>query len=116
MGPGFGNTVAHVTDETFGQQVRRRRELLGLSARQFAEAADVHRNTLAKVENDADGVEELTKARILKALDRLEKLYGTDDPERMVSHIKLPNGTEVWFEGSPDGVAEMVAKFLADRD
>lgn len=108
--------LARVTTETVGQQVKRRRIALQLSVRQLAAKANVDRARIAAIEADSDKVREITTSRVLATLERLEKGYGADDPDRIVSHLKLPDGTEAWFEGSADGVAEAVAKFLAQRD
>lgn len=115
VGSGRTSTLARVRDETVGQQVARRRDALGMSVRALQEATGVHRNTIGKIEKDDPSVEEFTIARLIQGLEKLERRYGMDDPERTVSRIRLPDGTEVYFEGSPDGVAEAAEAFLAKR-
>lgn len=111
-----GTTVTRVTEESTGHHVRRRREALGKSVRQLAEDSGVHRNTIGKIEADDPSVEDFTVQRLLRALDRLEHRYSTHDPERVLSRVTLPDGTTAVFEGSPDGVAEALAKFLESRN
>lgn len=115
MGRHVAITLPRVADETVGQQVTRRRQALGLSGRELHEKSGVHRNTIAKIEKDDPTVEEFTVARLLQALDRLEHRYGVDQPDRVVSRVRLPDGTEVFFEGDAAGVAEAAEAFLAKR-
>lgn len=115
MGKGNASTLARVANETVGQQVARRRTALKLSVRELHERSGVHRNTIAKIEKDDPSVEEFTTARLLQALDRLEHRWGTNDPDRIVSRIRLSDGTEVFFEGDATGVAQAAEAFLAKR-
>lgn len=108
--------VTRVTDELAGARIKSRRLALGLSLRAMAEESGVHRTTLTRIESGAPGVEEHSMSRVLATLDRLEHRYGLDDPSHTVSVIELPDGSRVTFTGSPDGVAEAAARFLASRD
>lgn len=116
MATKLSSRVAPVTDETTGGAVVRRRTALGLSVRRLQEESGVHRNTIAKIERDDASVEEFTVARVIAALDRLERRYSTDDPNYIVSRIELPDGSKLFFEGTPGDVGEAVAKYLAERD
>lgn len=108
--------VSAVTQDSAGQAARRRREALGLSVRQMEAEAGIGRATISRIENDDPKVEGFTRERLMRALDKLEKRFGTDDPERVLSRVQLPDGTVIVFEGTPDGVAEAVADYLRRRN
>lgn len=108
--------VSVVVEETPGGRAKRRRETLGLSLRQAAEVTNVGRATIAKLENDDPSVDEVSHMRLASAYDRLERRYGLEEPTKIVNVLELPDGTRVVFEGSPEGVAEAAARFLAERE
>ena len=52
----------------FGMAVRRRRQVLGLSQERLAEAADVHRNFVGKIERGEQNISIDSMVRFAKAL------------------------------------------------
>src|SRR3712207_4453156 len=109
-------TLSLVTEgETTGQAVRRRRKVLRLSGPQLADEIGVHRNTIGRIERDEPNVDHDTIEAVLVGLERLEKRWGADRPDDVVQVIELPDGTKATFTGSVDNVAELVARFLANR-
>lgn len=98
---------------TPGQQVQSRRKALGMSAAELARQARVHRNTVTAIEKDDGGRDKL--AAVQATLGRLEEEVGMDTPDIVTNRITLPDGTQVVFAGSADGVAEAAARFLSQR-
>lgn len=108
-------TLPPVTDETRGQQFANRREALRMSVRQLHEATGIARGTIAKIEHDDPSVEDFTVERLARELDRLERRHGIENPDQVLQVVELPDGTRVTHTGSPAGVAEAAARFLAER-
>lgn len=87
-------------------QVRARRERLGVDAKELAESAGIHRNTLAAIEKGQSG-HRLTLVKVLNALAELEKAagIGAPPPERTSTEphivvVRLRNDEgEVVLEG-----------------
>lgn len=68
-----------MSDETFGDEVRRRRGELELSQRELAELAGVRPETVGKVERGAP-FRQVTRRCLIRALDAVEN--GDDTPSR----------------------------------
>lgn len=105
--------VGHVETESTGELARARREALGLSKRRAAQATGVSRPTIDKVEDDDPTADELSVSRLMAAYARLEN--RDPEPVEIVNVIELEDGTRVTFTGSPDGVAEAAARFIAEH-
>jgi transcriptional regulator with XRE-family HTH domain len=68
----------HMAD--FGKHVRGWRMVLGLTAQQVAERADITRDTLRKIETGDPGVSFGNVAQVLRALGVLDQVIGAVDP------------------------------------
>ena len=66
--------------DTFGAHVRGWRMVLGLTAQQVAERADITRDTLRKIENGDPGVGFGNVAQVLRALGVLDQTIDAVDP------------------------------------
>lgn len=64
----------------FGEHVRGWRMVLGLTAQQVAERADITRDTLRKIESGNLNVSFLNVAQVLRALGVLDQAVGALDP------------------------------------
>lgn len=64
----------------FGEHVRGWRMVLGLTARQVAERADITRDTLRKIETGDSGVNFRSVAQVLRALGVLDQVVEATDP------------------------------------
>ena len=64
----------------FGEHVRGWRMVLGLTAQQVAERADITRDTLRKIENGDPGVGFGNVAQVLRALGVLDQTIDAVDP------------------------------------
>ena len=64
----------------FGQHVRGWRMVLGLTAQQVAERADITRDTLRKIETGDPGVSFRNVAQVLRALGILDQVVEAVDP------------------------------------
>lgn len=64
----------------FGQHVRGWRMVLGLTAQQVAERADITRDTLRKIESGNANVGFNNVAQVLRALGLLDQVVSTVDP------------------------------------
>lgn len=108
-------TLAPVTDENLGAEIRRRRiALLGdRSQSRLAREAKMHRNTIMNAEKGE--VDHITAAAILATLDRLEKRAGTANPDEILNTIRLASGVEVTFRGPENDVREELERFFAQR-
>jgi transcriptional regulator with XRE-family HTH domain len=98
-----------------GEQIRTRRERLGMSVRALATESGVDRSRIAAAES-GHSVRPATLGAIEAALDRLEdEMSGPyDSKDRSTSTVTLPSGERVTFEGpSSDVVIDLVEKFLA---
>lgn len=67
---------------TFGEHVRGWRMVLGLTAQQVAERADITRDTLRKIEAGDPGVRFGSVMQVLRALGVLDQVVDTTDPLR----------------------------------
>ena len=80
--------------ETLGEQVRRRREAIGLNKMEFAARAGVNRNWLAQLEKDEANPRPSSINTVLRALDDLEAEMGIDstggDPDMVVVTMDAP--------------------------
>lgn len=65
---------------TFGEHVRGWRMVLGLTAQQVAERADITRDTLRKIETGHPGVSFHSVAQVLRALGVLDRAVDAIDP------------------------------------
>lgn len=65
---------------TFGEHVRGWRMVLGLTAQQVAERADITRDTLRKIETGEPGVRFGSVMQVLRALGVLEQVVEATDP------------------------------------
>lgn len=70
-------------DESTGQEIRRRREALGMSASALSKESQVDRGVLAKIEADAASVRPSSIGAVRAALGRLEEESGMDLPSRV---------------------------------
>lgn len=66
--------------ETFGEHVRGWRMVLGLTAQQVAERANISRDTLRKIETGNSSVAFENVAQVLRALGILETVVNAADP------------------------------------
>lgn len=66
----------------FGEHVRGWRMVLGLTAQQVAERADITRDTLRKIERGDPGVSFRNVTQVLRALGVLEATVDAVDPLR----------------------------------
>ncbi|MFF8188324.1 helix-turn-helix domain-containing protein [Microbacterium sp. NPDC016588] len=64
----------------FGAHVRGWRMVLGLTAQQVAERADITRDTLRKIETGDAGVNFRSVAQVLRALGILDQVVDATDP------------------------------------
>lgn len=64
----------------FGEHVRGWRMILGLTAQQVAERADITRDTLRKIESGNPNVSFSSVAQVLRALGVLDQAVGAIDP------------------------------------
>ncbi|MCA0379286.1 MAG: helix-turn-helix domain-containing protein [Actinobacteria bacterium] len=64
----------------FGEHVRGWRMVLGLTAQQVAERADISRDTLRKIESGEAGVNFYNVAQVLRALGILDQAVASVDP------------------------------------
>lgn len=64
----------------FGEHVRGWRMVLGLTAQQVAERADITRDTLRKIETGDPGVSFRSAAQVLRALGVLDAAVAAVDP------------------------------------
>lgn len=64
----------------FGEHVRGWRMVLGLTAQQVAERADITRDTLRKIETGDPGVSFRSVAQVLRALGVLDQAVDAIDP------------------------------------
>ena len=64
----------------FGEHVRGWRMVLGLTAQQVAERADITRDTVRKIENGDPGVGFGNVAQVLRALGVLDQAIDAVDP------------------------------------
>lgn len=64
----------------FGAHVRGWRMVLGLTAQQVAERADITRDTLRKIETGDAGVNFRNVAQVLRALGILDQIVDAADP------------------------------------
>lgn len=64
----------------FGEQIRRWRMVLGLTAQQVSERADITRDTLRKIESGKGGVTWNNVAQVLRAIGMLTPVVETIDP------------------------------------
>lgn len=64
----------------FGEHLRGWRMVLGLTAQQVAERADMSRDTLRKIENGDPGVSFGNVAQVLRALGALDRTLEAVDP------------------------------------
>ncbi|MFE3455944.1 helix-turn-helix domain-containing protein [Nocardiopsis aegyptia] len=64
----------------FGEHVRGWRMVLGLTAQQVAERADITRDTLRKIETGDPGVNFRNVAQVLRALGLLDQVNEAIDP------------------------------------
>lgn len=64
----------------FGEHIHGWRMVLGLTAQQVAERADITRDTLRKIENGDPGVSFRNVAQVLRALGVLDAVVGAADP------------------------------------
>lgn len=75
----------HLGDmSTEGDQIRERRERLGLDKKGLAQEAGVNRNTLAAIER-GDSFNRSSLAKLERTLDALEKEAGFDAPPAMAA-------------------------------
>lgn len=65
---------------TFGEYVRGWRMVLGLTAQQVAERADISRDTLRKIEAGSPTVSFGNVAQVLRALGLFDQVVATVDP------------------------------------
>ncbi|GAB3287267.1 helix-turn-helix domain-containing protein [Kineosporia babensis] len=65
---------------TFGEHVRGWRMVLGLTAQQVAERADITRDTLRKIESGNPNVSFSNVAQVLRALGVLDQSVAAIDP------------------------------------
>jgi transcriptional regulator with XRE-family HTH domain len=65
---------------TFGEHVRGWRMVLGLTAQQVAERADITRDTLRKIETGDPSVSFRNVAQVLRALGILDQMVEAIDP------------------------------------
>ena len=109
-----------VSDE--GDNVRRRRERLGMSKGELADAAGVNRDTLAAIES-GEGFRRVSLTKIERALLTAEQEAGLDAPpavkpeptsapRMVVVRIKSEHG-EVVVEGPVEDIATLRAEALA---
>lgn len=68
--------------ETFGDHIRGWRMVLGLTAQQVAERANISRDTLRRIENGNASVTFENVAQVLRALGILEAVVKAADPLR----------------------------------
>lgn len=108
-----------------GRRIRERRERLGMTITQLAEAVDVPRSRLSQVENGKGNPRGDTYGKIERGLDRLEERYGMNDPE-VITHEGRPAlvkytiqgnfGVQAVVEGPVENIEELeasVARLIA---
>ena len=79
----------------FGEHVRGWRMVLGLTAQQVAERADITRDTLRKIEQGDPGVSFRNVAQVLRALGVLEATVDAVDPLRIdIGRLRAGNLTK----------------------
>ena len=100
-----------VTDE--GEQVRARRERLGLSMNQLAKSAAVSRDTISAIEA-GQGFHRSSLTKIERALEIAEDEYGitappptSEKPHVIVVRLTDPQGWQVAVEGPITDRAEL---------
>lgn len=99
------------------ETLQRRVDRLGISEVGLAKQAGISRGAVRRA-LAGDAVRTTTIGVLEATMDRLEvEIYGerTDLDPPMVSTIVLPDGGTVTFTGSPEGVAEAAARFIAQR-
>lgn len=105
-----------------GEQVKARRERLGLSGVELAKASGVHRNTLSAIENGESG-HRGTLQKVVRVLEELEAEAGFDVPAvvepaphmRMI-HLKNDRGEVILDAGdmTPEDAAELAMRLLRE--
>lgn len=99
-----------------GNELKRRKDRLGLSDYRLAELADVSRGTVRRALESGDKAGySHTFQKIVAALEAFEYEVGADAPEPVVSTITYPDGTVVTFSGPPTDVAKAVKDVLGGR-
>ncbi|MGH3355136.1 MAG: helix-turn-helix domain-containing protein [Nocardioidaceae bacterium] len=105
--------------ESVGEQIKARREALGMTRSALAERAQVDRGRLGKIEDGTAGSpRSSTIGLILRTLDDLEEEFGEDGTDYVTITVDLPGemAGRVTVKGRPDGVAEAVADLLRRMD
>lgn len=98
-----------------GQQVKARRERLGMSIQELAKEAGVSRDTLSDLESGTKDFRRLTLNKIQRALDSIEEEAGVGAPPPAESSAKEPDLIE--FDISGDfGVHVIVKGPVADAE
>lgn len=99
--------------EDLGERVRARRAALGLTARGLADAAGVHRATVAAIESGA-GARPNSVGMVLAALDRIDPVPVVEvaEPDAEVTvEVDTPEGNRLRFTGPPRAAGEAAAWF-----
>lgn len=79
----------------FGEHVRGWRMVLGLTAQQVAERADISRDTLRKIESGSPTVSFGSVAQVLRALGVLDQAVAAIDPlESDIGRLRAENLTK----------------------
>lgn len=105
--------------ESIGEQIKGRRENLGMTRSALADRAGVDRGRLGKIEDGTAGnPRSSTIGLILRTLDDLEEEVGEDGSDYVTITVDLPGelSGKVTVKGRPDGVAEAVADLLRRMD
>lgn len=102
-----------------GAAIQARRMRLGWDAKAMAKRAGISRDTLAKVEQDGNGVRPETYSKVERALDDLAEELGDDEAPRddalTVTFRGIYGIDEMIFRSpnqDPDVLAEAVSKIL----
>jgi transcriptional regulator with XRE-family HTH domain len=94
-----------------GARIRDRRMRITWHANALAKRAGISRDTLARVEEDAEGVRPETYAKVERALDELSAELGFDEDELSGSlvryEVKFPGGRALVVAGPVENIAEL---------
>lgn len=107
-------TFGDVVVEGVGARIQARRMALGMTVKDLAELAGVDRGRLAKIEA-GENARTSTIGAIEAALTQVEEEVSGPYDDPITSTIELPDGTKITWQGSREGVAEEVRRFLEER-
>lgn len=100
--------------QTWGQAVRRRILAIGIDDKEFAARAELDRGTVKRATDDHPSTSERTKAKIERALEKLEEEIGMAESGSLVTSTVVYKGARITMQGSPEDVAAAIRDVLGD--